>query len=173
MYDSRNTSLYERYIDLVGPNGIHLIDSLELPVYEDNILIPKIKLNEATLGFHQLSEGTFKTMALLFYIISNDGGLLLLEEPEVGIHYKLLHDIVEIIQCESEYKQIIFSTHSDYVLDMLKPEDIVFIENGENGTKARNLPKELAEGNYKGLRTFLECEGSLGQYWKAGGFDDE
>jgi hypothetical protein len=55
---------------------------------------------------------------------------------------------------------------------MLKPEDIVFVTNGKEGTKAQALPKALSESNYAGLRTFLECEGSLGEYWKAGGFDE-
>jgi predicted ATP-dependent endonuclease of OLD family len=178
-----NPDIFIRYLDLVGKNGIHLVDDLliresginmpddPLTAIENTLYIPLVKLNNLYLRFNQLSEGTFKTMALLFYLIT-DTGLILIEEPENSVHYKLLRDIIEIMKTESENKQIVFSTHSDYVLDMLKPEDIVFVENGADGTKAQKLPEYLSGDNYRGLRNYLENEGSLGQYWRAGGFDD-
>jgi AAA15 family ATPase/GTPase len=192
---------YARYRELAGPGGIHLVDDISftgyfhfvdhmgvsdrddqvpkkggsenLPVENEQpeMWMPQAAINNKKLSFNQLSEGTFKTLALLFYITAYDGGLLLLEEPEISVHHRLLNDIIEIIKNESEYKQILFSTHSDYVLDMLNPEAVVFVENGSGGTKAAALPSALSTENYKGLRTFLECEGALGEYWKAGGFD--
>jgi predicted ATP-dependent endonuclease of OLD family len=175
---------YARYRELAGPGGVHLVDDIlfrgyvqrpehNLPVKNEGpeLWAPMAAINGKELQFNQLSEGTFKTLALLFYITAHDGGLLLLEEPEISVHHRLLTDIIEIIKNESEYKQILFSTHSDYVLDMLNPETVVFVENGSGGTKAAALPSALSKENYRGLRTFLECEGALGEYWKAGGFD--
>jgi predicted ATPase len=179
---------YARYRDLVGPGGIHLVDDVLFKGYiqfadstgpenlpakngEPELWMPQARINGKVLQFNQLSEGTFKTLALLFYITAHDGGLLLFEEPEISAHHKLLNDIIEIIKNESEYKQILFSTHSDYVLDMLDPEALVFVHNKGGETKAAALPSALSGDNYKGLRTFLECEGALGEYWKAGGFD--
>ncbi|MDR2631861.1 MAG: ATP-binding protein [Spirochaetaceae bacterium] len=180
---------YTRYRELVGPEEIHLVDDISFKGYmqfseymdsgnspaknEDSELwMPLVTINNRELRFNQLSEGTFKTLALLFYITAHDGGLLLLEEPEISVHYKLLKDIIEIIKNESENKQILCSTHSDYVLDMLDPEMVVLVKNGRRGTKAAALPSALSEENDQGLRTFLECEGSLGEYWKAGSFDE-
>jgi predicted ATPase len=190
LFDMRNDSpaKYARYRELVGLKGIHLVDDISFEGYfqfvehfgsgnssvEDQkpeIWIPKAAINHRQLNFNQLSEGTFKTMALLFYIIAHDGGLLLLEEPEISVHHKLLKDIIEIIKNESESKQILFSTHSDYVLDMLAPETLVFVENNNGVTKATALSAALSQENFKGLRTFLEYGGALGEYWKAGGFD--
>jgi AAA15 family ATPase/GTPase len=190
LFTMRNESRekYERYRNLVCSEGIHLVDNIlfkgyvesydhfesEKPSIEKNdseIWMPMAVVNNRELNFRQLSEGAFKTLALLFYIAAHDGGLLLLEEPEISVHHKLLKDVIEIIKNESEYKQILFSTHSDYVLDMLVPEDLVFVENGSGGTKAAALPSALAEDSYRALRTFLENEGALGEYWKAGGFD--
>jgi predicted ATPase len=111
-------------------------------------------------------------MALLFYLIRNDGGLILLEEPENSVHLKLLHDIIEIMENESEHKQVVFSTHSDYALGMLKPQNVVFVENSKKGTTTRSLPKEMSEGMHEGLKAYLENEGNLGDYWKSGGFNE-
>jgi ABC-type lipoprotein export system ATPase subunit len=192
LFDMRNKfpEKYAGYKDLVGPTGIHLVDDILFKGYiefvdsftpenlskenkDTDIWMPLIEMGGKQLKFNQLSEGTFKTMALLFYITAYDNGLLLLEEPEISIHHKLLRDVIEIIQNESEHKQILFSTHSDYVVDILKPQDIVFIENSRNGTKTRSLPEELAKGNYKGLKAYLQNQGSLGEYWIGGGFEDE
>jgi predicted ATP-binding protein involved in virulence len=167
-----NTELFSRYVSLVGPEEIGLIDEIIIQDITETSVIPLVKVNGKKLLFKQLSEGTFRTMALLFYLIGNDGGLILIEEPENSVHPSLLRDIVEIMHSESEHKQIIFSTHSDLVLSMLKPENIVFVDNGPDGTKTRSLSAELAHGNYKGLKSYLENEGDLGSYWKAGGFDD-
>jgi hypothetical protein len=179
---------YARYRELVGSKGIHLVDDISFAAYiqfsdhmdskklqmeneEPELWTPLATVNSRQLLFNQLSEGTFKTLALLFYLTAHDGGLLLFEEPEISVHHRLLKDIIEIIKTESEDKQILFSTHSDYVLDMLEPEDLVFVENTGGATKAAALPSALSEENYKGLRAFLENEGALGEYWKAGGFD--
>jgi predicted ATPase len=190
LFALRNNSpeKYAQYRKLVGSEGIHLVDDINFKGYfqfsdsfspqktspkdeESEIWTPQAVINHERLDFNQLSEGTFKTLALLFYITAYDGGLLLFEEPEISVHHRLLKDIIEIIKNESENKQIVCSTHSDYVLDMLNPESVFFVENGEGGTKATALPEALSGENYQGLRTFLECEGSLGEYWKAGGFD--
>lgn len=167
-----NSDLFERYTNLIGPEEMRLVDGITLKNLTDAYVSPIALINGKELLFKQLSEGTFRTMALLFYLISNDGGLVLIEEPENSVHHTLLRDVVEIMQNESEHKQIIFSTHSDLVLSMLKPENVVFVDNGPDGTKTRALSTELAKGNYKGLKSYLENEGNLGDYWKAGGFDD-
>jgi predicted ATPase len=170
--EKNNPDLFNRYTSLVGPEEMKLVDEIIIQKPTENLALPLAKVKGEQLSFNQLSEGTFRTMALLFYLLGNDGGLVLIEEPENSVHHTLLHDVVEIMKNESEHKQIIFSTHSDYVLNMMKPENVVFVDNGPEGTKTRVLTKELAEGKYKGLKSYLENEGALGDYWKEGGFDD-
>ena len=71
------------------------------------IFVPKVFLAKKVLSFNQLSEGTLKTMALVFYIIKNENSLLLIEEPEVCVHHGLLNSIIEVIKSETDFKQII------------------------------------------------------------------
>lgn len=185
---------YTRYIDTVNQNGIGLIDDVifyehNMPSssYEiksggkikkiernKNIVIPSIVLDEKTLSPNQLSEGTFKTLALVFYILNDASELLLIEEPEVCVHHGLLSSIIELIKIQSKQKQIFISTHSDYVLDKLLPENILLISrDAKKGTVAKSLTKSLSKNEYSALKEYLNESGNLGEYWKEGGFENE
>ncbi|MGH1510496.1 AAA family ATPase [Ralstonia solanacearum] len=54
------------------------------------LVIPKVQIGSSYITFNQLSEGTFKTLALAFYIITDASRLLMVEEPEVCVHHGLL-----------------------------------------------------------------------------------
>jgi predicted ATP-dependent endonuclease of OLD family len=183
---------FNRYIDVVNKNGIGIVNDInfteqKLPSssYEvisggkikkiersKNIIIPSISVDGLSLSPNQLSEGTFKTLALIFYIINDRNDLLLIEEPEVCIHHGLLNSIIELIKIQSKNKQIIISTHSDYVLDKLKPENILLVNRSkEKGTTAKLLSKSMSKNQYAALKEYLSSSGNLGEYWKEGGFE--
>jgi len=125
------------------------------------------------LSPNQLSEGTFKTLALLFHVITEDSTLLLIEEPEVCVHHGLLASILELVKSYSSQKQMILSTHSDYVLDRVKPENVYRVTHGaEEGTVVRHIRKTMTVREFAALRQYLETEGNLGEYWREGGFGD-
>lgn len=197
MYELYSTFINKRdifdiFLNTVNSNGVQIIDDLSFIEHEiptssykvraggkiekiekvRKIIIPSVFIDELTLSPNQLSEGTFKTLALVFYIINDTSELLLIEEPEVCVHHGLLNSIIELIKTYSREKQIIISTHSDFVLDKLKPENILLIKK-RKGTKAENLTKSLTKNEYEVLKNYLENTGNLGEYWKEGGFEDE
>ena len=183
---------FELFLNTVNQQGIQIIDDLQFIEHEvpsssykvipggqiqkidktRKIVIPSVVVDGLNLSPNQLSEGTFKTLALVFYIINDDSELLLIEEPEVCVHHGLLNSLIELIQIYSKSKQIIISTHSDFVLDKLEPENILLIKK-DKGTQAKGLTKTLSQNDYKALKEYLENSGNLGEYWKEGGFDDE
>jgi predicted ATP-dependent endonuclease of OLD family len=188
------TKSFKKYIDTVNQNGIGLIDDItffdhNIPSSSlkvraggqvekiekiKNIVVPSIIIDGLNLSPNQLSEGTFKTLALVFYILNDDSDLLLIEEPEVCVHHGLLSSIIELIRIQSKHKQIFISTHSDYVLDKLMPENIVLVKRTrETGTVATTLPKSLSKNDFKALKEYLKESGNLGEYWKEGGFENE
>ena len=98
----------------------------------------------------------------------------MIEEPEVCIHHGLLSSIISLIKSQSKQKQIVISTHSDFVLDHLDPENLVLVKRQPNkGTKATQLSKSMSTNDYKVLREYLEESGNLGEYWREGGLDNE
>ena len=184
---------YKRYSNTVGKEGIGLIDEIqflemEMPSsyykvetggkiskFERNrlLVVPRFTVNNTELSPNQLSEGTFKTLALIFYILTDDSKLLLIEEPEVCVHHGLLSSIISLILTQSKKKQIVMSTHSDFVLDHLGPENLLLVRwSAEKGTIATPLRKSMSNNDYKALRVYLKESGNLGEYWKEGGFEN-
>ena len=195
LYNSRKrpkSSGYHQFIDIIGPNGIGLVDEIAFNEIstssvhhsvriggtvterkKQNILvIPQFKIGKNTLSPNQLSEGTFKTITLLFYLITEPSQLLLIEEPEVCVHHGLLSSILELIKTYSNNKQIVISTHSDFVLDMVQPENVYVVTNiPQEGTKVQHIPNRLSRRELDALREYLQVEGNLGEYWRAGGLE--
>jgi hypothetical protein len=195
LYNSRKYSKrsgYDQFIDIIGPNGIGLVDEISFnPISTSSVqysvriggtvterrkqkilVIPQFKIGKNALSPNQLSEGTFKTITLLFYLITESSQLLLIEEPEVCVHHGLLSSILELIKTYSNNKQIVISTHSDFVLDMVQPENVYAVTNIPNeGTKVHHIPKRLSRPELGALREYLQTEGNLGEYWRAGGLE--
>ncbi len=68
--------------------------------------------------------------------------ILLIEEPENGVHYASLKKIISTLRELSEKKgvQVILTTHSPYLLDLVKPEEVrVFAKNEEGAVHAAKL----------------------------------
>ena len=184
---------YDRFLEIVGPHGLRLIDrikfreiptssleysvrvggSIEARRKQKVLVIPQFKQARHLLSPNQLSEGTFKTIALLFYIITEQSTALLIEEPEVCVHHGLLSSILELIAVYSKQKQMIVSTHSDYVLDHVRPENVFSVtRHRSRGTEVRPIRRIMSQNDYAALRHYLDHEGNLGEYWREGGFED-
>ena len=133
------------------------------------MVIPKIQVGSAHITFNQLSEGTFKTLALAFYIITDVSRLLMIEEPEVCVHHGLLRRLIDTIKAYSHRKQIIISTHSDLLVDELDPADLFVVKMTSVGTEVSQLQKSLDPRSMQALHTYLQESGPLGEYWRSGG----
>ncbi len=133
------------------------------------LIIPKIQIGQSHITFNQLSEGTFKTLAMVFYIMTDSSSCLLIEEPEVCIHLGLLSRIMSTIKSYSATKQVIFSTHSDQILDQLEPNNVFVVAMTRAGTTATAIETWIGNKGKTALTEYLEESGTLGEYWRAGG----
>jgi hypothetical protein len=193
MYRSQKSPEYARFMEIVGPKGLRLIDDLsfrevqtssfdysvrvggnvEVRRRKKRLVIPQFRVGRHKLSPNQLSEGTFKTLALLFHLVTEDSTLLLIEEPEVCVHHGLLSSILELVKSYSERKQMILSTHSDFVLDHVSPQNVYRVTfEKRSGTTVRHIPKTMTAREYAALRQYLEEEGNLGEFWREAGFGD-
>ena len=125
----------------------------------------------------ELSEGILYFLALLAIIHQpQPPRLLLIEEPEKGIHPRRLHEIMQFIFELADNKdiQIILTSHSPLIVNEFEeiPESVfVFdIENGE--TKVRNLFYEIIEpSNKKSEKTSfpkIDYTQTIGEHWVYG-----
>lgn len=104
-----------------------------------------------TYWANELSEGTLYFLALLCIINQpNPPRLLLLEEPEKGIHPRRIREVMDFIFRLAEEKdvQIILTSHNEHVLDdfATRPEAVfVFDKDEEGATYVRNLQTDIIE----------------------------
>ena len=93
--------------------------------------------------------------------------VILLEEPENGIHPKRLREVLSILRDlvkERPTSQIILTTHSPYVLDTFQPDEVTVCQQVDGETKIARLSES------KSVREQLDIF-SLGEIWTAEGDD--
>ncbi|MFD2571432.1 AAA family ATPase [Spirosoma soli] len=143
----------------------------------------KIGLSSSTQGpiywAEELSEGTLYFLALLCIINQpNPPKLLLLEEPEKGIHPRRIWEIMKFIFQLAEEKdvQVIMTTHNEHVVNAFSsmPESVFVFDKDEDtgATYVRNLQKDIIEPTNKkneelGLDK-VDLTSNLGEYWMYG-----
>jgi len=110
-----------------------------------------------------LSDGTKRLFYILTEVISSGEGLILLEEPELGIHPHQLFKVLQFLKDQSLEKQIIISTHSPLALDILNDTELgkITIANFSKGTKFTKLTKPQIEKAKK----YMQNVGDFSSYW--------
>lgn len=116
------------------------------------------------LSYLEQSEGTRKLLSLFIpiYCLLNQGGVMIIDEIDKTLHYKLVKEIIKTFNSLENKKnaQIIFSSHNLLLLDfnLFKKEQIWFLENNDifNGTEFYSLSdiENYKENDYL-LRDYL------------------
>ncbi len=129
-------------------------------------------VNDKWLFWNDLSDGSKRLFYIIAEICDLSEGIILLEEPELGIHPHQLHLLMQFLKEQSETKQIILTTHSPQVLDILHVNElnkIIIAEMTEEGTKLRHLTEKQKK---KAVRYMEEL--FLSDYWvQNAGLEDE
>ena len=105
-------------------------------------------------------------------VIQEIDKIFLLEEPELGIHPDQLHKLLLFLREQSEKRQIIITTHSPQVLDMLNENELDRITicelDEKKGTQFRNLKKaQIATA-----KKYMKEVGFLSDYWRYGSLEE-
>lgn len=117
----------------------------------------------------QVSDGVLLVLAYLAILyLPQPPRVLLVEEPENGIHPKRLREVLAILRelvREQSHTQVILTTHSPYALDLFKPEEVTLCTMQDNGeVKTTRLSESPAVMNQMDVFT-------LGEIWTAEGDD--
>jgi predicted ATPase len=97
----------------------------------------------------QFSDGTIRFIALATLLTLPPEmmpPLIIIDEPELGLHPAAIEQLGEMIREAAEHTQVIVATQSPMLMDQFEPEDIIVVENDEKGghTTTRRLDdKEL------------------------------
>ena len=151
--------------------------------------IGSYKVNGDWLPFEALSSGTQR----IYYIISEISApsssslknnlfeneykevpnkIILLEEPELGIHPDQLHKLLLFLREQSEKHQIIITTHSPQVLDMLNEDELDRITICELDEKKGTRFRKLKKTQIATAKKFMHEQGLfLSDYWRYGNLE--
>ena len=114
-------------------------------------------------GPDQLSDGSLRFMALTSLLLQPPQimpKVIVIDEPELGLHPAAVAELAGMVHSASQYAQILLATQSTRLVDEFSPEQIVIIERerGEEGAKIRQLDVDE-------LRDWLR-EYSLSELWE-------
>ena len=151
---------YQRIVETVTQIAPFFANFVLEPV--NNYVILQWKERETDLIFssHQASDGTLRTMALITLLLQPESNLpdvLILDEPELGLHPYAINIIGGLINSISHHSQVILATQSTLLIDCFEPNDIIVVER-------RNRQSYFDRLDYSSLQEWLD-EYSLSELW--------
>ncbi len=112
-------------------------------------------------GPHQFSDGTLRAICLITLLLQPEDSLpdlIVVDEPELGLHPYALNVVASLFKNASQHTQILISTQSSSFLDNFDPEDVIVVNREDKESHFKRLePLEL--------ESWLD-EYSLGEIWE-------
>ena len=174
--DGANLAAFLYYLSRKHTDSYNLIRrtvQLVAPFFDDFRLEP-LALNEETIRLewkHQvsdvyfaassLSDGSLRFIALatvLLQPVSLRPSVILLDEPELGLHPAAITILAALVKQVSVETQVVLSTQSSLLLDHFRPEDVLVADRVQGATTLRRLDAGRLE---RWLKDY-----SLGQLWR-------
>jgi predicted ATPase len=158
-FDSYN--LIQRTVQRVAP----FFDDFQLRplnLKPDDIKLEwRHKRSDQYFDASSLSDGTLRFIALATLFLhptSNLRPVILIDEPELGLHPYAIEVLASLMRQASVDKQLIISTQSSLLLDHFEPKDVLVANRVDDGTILERLDSAQ-------LASWLK-DYSLGQLWE-------
>jgi predicted ATPase len=116
---------------------------------------------DVVFGSHQASDGALRLMALLALLLQPTEevpDIVILDEPELGLHPYAINVVAGLVKSASIHKQIILATQSMTFIDYFDPEEIIVVNR-------RGRESELVRLDPGPLQEWLD-EYSLSELWE-------
>lgn len=156
--------------DRLGPDGLGLLGDIRVirleasggsgqgRGYYDVEFVPSGQ--DIELSFGQLSGGTRQMLSLMMALLLDRRSVMLVEQPEDGVHPALLGKLLDIFRVNADPTQIILTSHSPKVLSSLKPADVRLVEMRDGSTRVR----ALTEAEVSRAQDYIQRDGSLAEF---------
>lgn len=173
-YDASNIAPYVLRLREEFPSAYkQLVDTIRfvLPAFDDFLLkvVPFGPENKVALSWRQkgvdypmqpyhLSDGSIRFICLAASLLQPEPpDLIVLDEPELGLHPAAIAILAELIIAASKSSQLIVATQSPLLLDAFQAEDIIVASQKDGASHFKRLDSDS-------LRVWLE-EYSVGELW--------
>ena len=174
--DGSNLAAFLYLLELKYPGSYQQIKrtvQMAAPFFDDFALSPQA-LNEAKIllewrhkgsdayfSASSLSDGTLRFIALTTLLLQPESlrpSVILLDEPELGLHPYAITLLAAMVKSASVDCQVIMATQSPTLLDYFEPEDVIVANRINGEARFERLDAER-------LEVWLE-DYSLGQLWE-------
>ena len=133
--------LFQELLSILGEDGLGLINRIEVtPVDVSTSDEPTKDLGRTKTKFYllmfgpaksmggsgfpfsfsELSSGTRRVLRIITSMLFDKRSLMLIEQPEDSVHPGLLRKLIDLLRTYSNESQILFTTHSPEVMDILR-----------------------------------------------------
>ena len=141
------------------------------PFFDDFVLEPDVsnrvilnwreRESDQVFGPHQFSDGTLRAICLATLLLQPEDELpklIVVDEPELGLHPYALNVVAALFSKAALHTQILISTQSSSFLDNFDPEDVIAVNRKGKESQFKRL-------NPTALDAWLD-EYSLGEVWE-------
>ena len=162
--ETESPDAYRRIVDTIRQIAPFFVGfALEPQGFEgkDIILNWRHRESDMVFGPHQLSDGTLRAICLISLLmlpVEELPILIVIDEPELGLHPYALSILASLCRSASTSSQVLVSTQSSAFVSCFDPEHIVVVERDGQSSVLRR-PDENA------LNAWLE-DYSLGEVWE-------
>ena len=142
--------------------ALPFLSDFELEPEGESILLRWRERNSAELfGASQASDGMLRLVSLVTLLLQPEEDLpdvLILDEPELGLHPYAIELIGGLISAAATKIQVIVATQSTALMDCFEPDDVVVVERAGRGSAFSRLSAD-------DLHAWLE-DYSLSELWE-------
>jgi ABC-type multidrug transport system ATPase subunit len=145
-------------------------------------LVLEYQINNEWLSFRMLSDGTKRLVYIIAEIFAPEvlgidklkgeaklyarrHQTVLLEEPELGIHPDQLQKLLSLIRQVSKEHQVIMTTHSPQVLNMLTTKELDRITICELDPKKGTQFRKLSPAKRAKAKAYMQNDSYLSDFW--------
>lgn len=138
-------SAIEETIRLILP----FFGSFELYGESDSVLLRwRERGSDQIFDASQASDGMLRIIALVALLRQPEADLpnvLILDEPELGLHPFAIEVLAGLLESAAKSVQVIVATQSVSLIDRMSPNNIVVVERGDTGTTFKRLDEDGLE----------------------------
>jgi predicted ATPase len=164
LYRERYPTVYRRIVAAVKAVAPFFNDFVLEPLRlnPENITLHwRAKGADYEFGPHQLSDGTLRAVALFTLLLQPEDDLpelIVLDEPELGLHPAALAVLADLLKSTARHSQLLIATQSAALIDHFEADDVVAVNLRDGSSTFERLDPN-------GLKDWLE-QYMLSELWE-------
>ncbi|MAW81141.1 MAG: hypothetical protein CMI63_12960 [Parvularcula sp.] len=124
--------------DKIRNSLIERIDTTRVEAISTAVAKPEISLSYCDgareISFEKASEGQ-RAAALLFMLLEQPGGPLIIDQPEGDLDNKIITDLTEKLHEAKQIRQLVFASHNANIVVNGSSELVAYLDIDENGER--------------------------------------